>query len=86
MRQKKLAELKSRGTCMQSRDRWTVYMQRFDVQWLDGHFDSSVLKGARWTRGGNEWKEIILFCGPRHHTFMEHLGYARSHQLLGVQR
>ena len=36
MRQKKLAELKSRGTCMQSRDRWTVYMQRFEVQWLDG--------------------------------------------------
>lgn len=42
MRQRKLAELKSRGARMQSRDPWTIYMQRFEMQWLDGHFDSSV--------------------------------------------
>ena len=71
MRQKKLAELKSLGTRMQSREPWTIYMQSFEVQWLDGHSDSSIVKGAGWTRGDHS------FCGSCHHRFMEHLVCAR---------
>lgn len=30
MRQKKLAGLRSRGACMQPKDPWTIYRQRFE--------------------------------------------------------